>query len=203
MNNKNFIWDLDGTLLDSYPTIIESLFETYQHFDLDFDKEYVSKFIIDTSVKDLFNKLSSENNISFDELKKYFTNTNNQKNDMIVLMPGALEVLDYLSDNGSKHFVYTHKGRNAYDVLDSLGIGQFFKEVITSDNGFIRKPHPEGIDYLVEKYNLDRADTYYVGDRTLDYEVAINSGIKSINFIVPNNDINKQISSLKDIEEMF
>ncbi|URZ87088.1 HAD-IA family hydrolase [Floricoccus penangensis] len=203
MNNKNFIWDLDGTLLASYPAIIESLFETYQHFDLDFDREYVSKFIINTSVKDLFNKLSSENNISFDELKKYFTNTNNQKNNMIVLMPGALEVLDYLSDNGSKHFVYTHKGRNAHDILDSLGIGHFFKEVITSDNGFIRKPHPEGVDYLMEKYNLDRANTYYVGDRTLDYEVALNSGIKSINFIVPNNDINKQISSLKDIEEMF
>ena len=34
-----FIWDLDGTLLDSYDAILAGIEETYAHYGLDFDRE--------------------------------------------------------------------------------------------------------------------------------------------------------------------
>ena len=47
---------------------------------------------------------------------------------------------------------------------------------------FLRKPNPEAANYLLDKYQLDPDNTYYIGDRTLDAEFAQNSGIQSINF---------------------
>ena len=34
---RAFIWDLDGTLLDSYEAILDGIAETYAHYSLDFD----------------------------------------------------------------------------------------------------------------------------------------------------------------------
>ena len=34
---RAFIWDLDGTLLDSYDAILAGIEETYTHYGLDFD----------------------------------------------------------------------------------------------------------------------------------------------------------------------
>ncbi len=47
-------------------------------------------------------------------------------------------------------------------------------------NGFPRKPEPDAIDYLVGKYGLERKNTFYVGDRSLDMECAANAGIGGI-----------------------
>lgn len=64
--------------------------------------------------------------------------------------------------------MYTHKGIHANDILEHAGILKYFKEVVTSKNGFPRKPAPDGVNYLVEKYHLDVNSTFYVGDRNLD-----------------------------------
>ena len=40
-----FIWDLDGTLLDSYEAILAGIQETYEQFDIPFDREEVRDFI--------------------------------------------------------------------------------------------------------------------------------------------------------------
>lgn len=63
-----FIWDLDGTLLDSYEAILAGIQETYEQFDIPFDREEVRNFILRYSVKDLLVRdadqhgLNSENN---------------------------------------------------------------------------------------------------------------------------------------------
>ena len=80
---------------------------------------------------------------------------------------------------------------------------QYFTEVVTSANGFARKPEPEAINYLLDKYDLDKTSTYYVGDRRLDVEAAENAGIKSINLGQPSSKINQHIADLSDIVALF
>lgn len=46
MKKLTFIWDLDGTLIDSYVPIMEALEETYRHFGLIFDKELIHEYIL-------------------------------------------------------------------------------------------------------------------------------------------------------------
>lgn len=95
--------------------------------------------------------------------------------------------------------MYTHKGASTHSVLETLQISHYFDEILTGVSGFERKPHPQGINYLVKRYSLDKSMTYYIGDRPLDLEVAQNAGIKSINLRLENSKENYNISSLKDI----
>lgn len=51
MQETAFIWDLDGTLLDSYEAILSGIEETYAQFSIPFDKEKVRAFILKYSVR--------------------------------------------------------------------------------------------------------------------------------------------------------
>ena len=92
----------------------------------------------------------------------------------------AYEVLQRLSEQGVEHYVFTHRGKTTIPVLDHLEMTSFFKQIITTQSGFKRKPHPEGLLHLIERNQLDPAYTYYVGDRRLDMECAKNAGIAGI-----------------------
>ena len=192
-----FIWDLDGTLIDSYEVFLEALSESFANFNLPFDRETVYNFIKGQSV----NALLKEQPVPFQEIKEDFTTNSTAKNDEIKLMVGAKAVLDWTQKENIQNFIYTHKGKNAYDLLNQLEISPYFLEIVTSENGFKRKPHPEAINYLLEKYKLKPEETYYIGDRILDIEAAHNSGIYSINFLSAKN--SQQINKLTDIIQIF
>lgn len=192
-----FIWDLDGTLIDSYEVFLEALSESFANFNLPFDRETVYNFIKGQSV----NALLKEQPVPFQEIKEDFTTNSTAKNDEIKLMVGAKAILDWTQKENIQNFIYTHKGKNAYDLLNQLEISPYFLEIVTSENGFKRKPHPEAINYLLEKYKLKPEETYYIGDRILDIEAAHNSCIQSINFLSAKN--SQQINKLTDIIQIF
>ena len=61
-----FIWDLDGTLIDSYEVFLEALSESFANFNLPFDRETVYNFIKEESVNSLLEKQA----VSFKKSKK-------------------------------------------------------------------------------------------------------------------------------------
>lgn len=202
MGQTTFIWDFDGTLVESYEAIHQVLTLLYKAYDLPLDKEFVFDFIIRESVGSLLRKLAAEHDLPFEELLRFFNREQEARDNMIYLMPHAKEALQLTKEKGIQHFIYTHKGATTEAVLARLGIDHFFTEVITSANGFARKPHPEGVDYLMTKYGLDKAQTYYIGDRKLDVEVAENSCIQSINLHQPSSAINRKIDDLSDLVDL-
>ena len=198
-----FIWDLDGTLLDSYEAILAGIQETYEQFDIPFDREEVRDFILRYSVKDLLVRDADQHGLDSEELNRLRATSLKEKNTQIPLMDGAREILAWTAEQGIQNFVFTHKSDNAFQVLTDLGIIQHFTEILTSDSGFARKPSPEALLYLIDKYQLDKASTYYVGDRLLDVETAIRAGISSINLQIDGLDQNQKISHLLEIKNLF
>ena len=78
----------------------------------------------------------------------------------------------------------------------------------TAKPQWLRVKLPTGKKYtelrsLVDKYQLKRETCYYIGDRPLDVDVAINSGIQSINFCDYKPAYNQKIEHLKDIKNLF
>ncbi|HEM4165726.1 TPA: HAD-IA family hydrolase [Streptococcus suis] len=198
-----FIWDLDGTLLDSYEAILAGIQETYQEYVLPFDRAEVRKFILRYSVKDLLVRGADKYGLDSDELNHVRATSLKEKNTQIPLMTGAVEILNWTAEQGIQNFVYTHKSDNAFQILEDLGIRHHFTEILTSDSGFARKPSPEALLFLIEKYGLDRENTYYIGDRLLDVETAINAGIHSINLQIDGLEKNWKIVSLLDIKQIL
>ena len=203
MQKTAFIWDLDGTLLDSYEAILSGIEETFAQFAIPYDKEKVREFIFKFSVQDLLVQVAEERKLDVEMLNQVRAQSLAEKNAQVVLMPGAREMLAWADQAGIQQFVYTHKGDNALTILRDLGLESYFTEILTSQSGFARKPNPEAATYLLDKYQLDPEKTYYIGDRTLDVEFAQNSGIQSINFLESTYEGNHRIQGLTDIPYIF
>ena len=203
MQKTAFIWDLDGTLLDSYEAILSGIEETFGQFAIPYDKENMREFILKYSVQDLLVQVAEERKLDVEVLNQVRAQSLAEKNAQVVLMPGARDVLDWTDQVGIRNFIYTHKGDNAFTILRNLGLESYFTEILTSQSGFARKPNPEAANYLIDKYQLNPDNTYYIGDRTLDVEFAQNSGIQSINFLESTYEGNHRIQALADIFRFF
>ena len=209
MSKYAFIWDLDGTLLDSYDVIVESLYQIYNEQNIHIEKKYILREIINDSVATFIMNMETAFGIPFEDLKARYSYLTGERLRDIRPMIHAKDILNFLRDNGIKSYVLTHRGTSTERVLKNTELSEYFEEVVCALNGFPRKPDPTGMNYLINKYDLDKEHTFYVGDRMLDVECACNAGIKSILFInnknitVPTGKetyVIKDLLEIKDIE---
>ena len=180
---KAVIWDLDGTLFDSYDVIVSSIYQTFHENGITLTKEEIHHHVICFSVDSLFSQYAKHYQLDVDLLKQRYSQISKGKYLNIKIMQHGREVLDTLSKQGVENYIFTHRGWTTIPVLDHLGLTSFFQEIITSQHGFARKPNPEGLRYLLDRFQLDPVHTYYVGDRMLDMECAQNAGIPGILYL--------------------
>ena len=199
------IWDLDGTLLDSYGVIVNSLYQIYLEKGVEIDKKEILFDVINESVSYFIKKTEERFGVSFEDLKDRYSYISAQEKANIKPMEHAEEILKYLQSKGIANYVFTHRGQTTESVLKNIGLFSYFDEIVTSLNKFERKPHPWAINYLVDKYHLDRDNTYYVGDRSIDIKCANNAHIKSIMYI-PSQSVakatGKETFVIKDLLEI-
>ena len=178
-----FIWDLDGTLLDSYGVIVDSLHQIYLEKGAEIDKKEILHDVINESVSFFIMKMEKRFGIPFDDLKDRYSIISGAEKLNIKAMNHAIEILKYLKDKNIPNYVFTHRGKTTESVLKNIEMFSYFDEIVNSLSSFPRKPSPDGLNYLIDKYQLDKENTYYVGDRPMDIKCANNAGIKSILYI--------------------
>lgn len=179
---KSLIWDLDGTLVDSYEIITKNIYKTLKPYKIMLKKD-ILKIIKDSSVSHLFITFAEENQVPINELVTHYHALSDEVSFISYnLIPGVKDVLEATALKGYKHYVYTHRGLSTNKILKVNNIDHYFEEVVTSDNKFSRKPSPEALNYLIQKYNLNRNETYYIGDRSLDIECGKNANLKTVFF---------------------
>lgn len=202
---KAYIWDLDGTLFDSYGAIVSSLVDVARACGAADPPEDILKAVKQGSVSGYLRGLSAGCGKSTEELYQMYRTASHAKVGEITLIPGAAETLKTLQDNGAKHFVYTHRGTTTGPLLERLGIKGYFTEIITSQNGFRPKPSGEGVTYLLEKYGLGKPETAYVGDRPLDVLCAKDSGVQAILYLPEDSCVEptgKEDRIVRDLPEL-
>jgi phosphoglycolate phosphatase-like HAD superfamily hydrolase len=180
MNGKALIWDLDGTLLDSYGVIVSSLRQTLEELGISMDVNELRRLATEGSVSDVVKYAAAKTGRTFSEIKSRYSEISGGRYLEIAAMPHAGKALEAAAALGAVHFVYTHRGSTTVPVLKHLGLDRFFEEVVSSLNGFPRKPAPAALLYLMEKHRLEKNRVYYIGDRTLDIDCAKNAGVRSV-----------------------
>ena len=209
MRKFAFIWDLDGTLLDSYPIIVPNLRQTLLEFGIDRDEDLLHKELITYSLGVFLINTEKETGISSEAIKKRFSEINDRQAMDITPVRHAAEILDYLKNEGIPHYVYTHKGAFTEEVLKNIGLYDFFEEIVTGNDGFPKKPDPAAVNYLVRKHRLEKNSSFYVGDRAIDILCADNAGIRSILYrtedspAVPTGKETYIVKDLLEIRDIF
>lgn len=188
----NYLWDLDGTLLDSYPVILNSLKTVLKAQNMPIS-ETLGEEILRSSVRAY---------LGTDELFSLYYAENERHQSDVKAMPGALETLKALSERGDKHFVYTHRGGSAFTVLEQNGLLPFFTEVLTAESGFPRKPDPTALLFLMEKHGFSADEACYVGDRALDIEAAKNAGIPAILYLPEGSPVRPGIGEARVVRDL-
>lgn len=173
-----FIWDFDGMLFDTYPHTTAALCEYFRrHGRIIDENEAFEKLKISIREAFSFFGLASENEKEFYEIE-----------DNLDFLPrgvpydGIPEILKFITENGGRNYLYTHRDKVAIQYLDLYGLTPLFTDFVTREMDFPFKPSPDAVNYLVEKHSLKRERCLMLGDRTIDCGSGLNAGIKALLF---------------------
>jgi HAD superfamily hydrolase (TIGR01509 family) len=99
--------------------------------------------------------------------------------------PGLMEILELLEDR-YKLSIATNRGRSLNSVLKYFNLNGFFKHCVTSLEVNLPKPHPDYLLKIVNRFNIAKEETLYIGDSEVDLETAKGADIR---FIAYKNDL--------------
>ena len=174
------IWDLDGTLIDSYPVIVASLVALCAEVGFSCIEDEVEHLVKSQSVSALLARISGQTGRLVSALKEQYSQISRTKDGEIELLPHAAEVLQALAAQSCCHYIYTHRGASTLPILEALGLAPFFSDLVTAEDGFPRKPDPSALLHLMKKHGLNPESSYYIGDRDLDVACGKNAGIGTV-----------------------
>ena len=201
----SYIWDLDGTLLDSYPVIIAAAIKAAGDAGIYDDESVALRTAKQGMLSTYLNDVAERSGKPFRSLQESYRTYTHEMDHQITLMDGAEETLERLKKAGATHDVFTHRGTSSEPILERLGILGYFREVVTNEAGFPLKPAGDAIRYLMQKYGMRPDETWYVGDRAIDVLCAKNAGVRSIlllpedTYVTPTGYEDRIVRSLYEI----
>ena len=163
----NFLFDLDGTLIDSTPLHKLSFQEAIQQFCPELMDGFDYEHIKGQRTQDAFLALGITEETKLTQLvtaKQAHYRASVQKG-LVPLRQGTLRVLELLRAVGRRLFIVTGASRTSAElVLKRCGIVNFFEGIVSSDEVPKSKPHPKIFLHCLETYNLDRNASIVVED---------------------------------------
>ncbi len=177
MKFKTVIFDLDGTLIDSYPAIRESLNYTLEFFGLPkLDLLTVKKMVgkgLENLIREAVGEERKEQGIAL--FRKSYDETVMRGT---FLLPEVLETIRALYDRAIRMAVASNKPSiYSRTILENFGLSAFFETCYGPDNVKQTKPHPAMLEGLMKELHAAKEETLYVGDMVIDVETARNAGV--------------------------
>lgn len=182
MKNKYIIFDCDGTLLNTYPLIMESFKRTFKNYLPDYllTEDELNSFF-GPSLRLTFLRYFDESMV--DDVIKYYRKINRSlMPEWINVFEGIIDLLEYLKQNEYPISILSNK---AYDMimygLELTNIAHYFDVVIGYEQMPQHKPHPAGIEVIKDFYKTNNNDNIYlIGDTLIDINTATNANINSV-----------------------
>ncbi len=175
-----YLFDADGTLIDTTKLIVECYRQTLPHFGYKVpdDKTIISHIGIPllTQVRHYTGDISNE--IAEDIYSFYRDLQFNIFTDYISLCPGTLCALEKLKSAGKKLAVVTSRSRWSLDIyLKHLNIYDYFDFTITPDDVTNAKPDPEPTQLALKKSKSAPHEALFIGDAVYDCMSANAAGV--------------------------
>lgn len=170
-----YLWDFDGTLFDSYPTMNRAMSQALSELGNPRPKEEVRQLMkqsVSTALS-YYQKHFSMN----EELEKLFRKREKELSQDLPPYPGMKDLCRRLWEKGAINLLYTHRDTFAIDLLQRHGFGSFFSGGVTSEDHFPSKPAPDAIISLMRQFSFTASEALMIGDRDIDLLAGKNAGV--------------------------
>ena len=178
---KLFVFDWDGTLMDSIPTILHCTWTTFDELRLPRPDEAAIRRSIGLGIREGVESyhpgLDDE---SFARILRTYRRHWLDSQHMSRLFDGVDGVLDELHQRGHLLAVATGKSREGLDrELAKTELGPRFQATRTVTES-PSKPSPAMLHEILDELRVDAADAVMVGDSTHDLEMARSAGVDAV-----------------------
>lgn len=201
---SGLLFDLDGTLLDSFGTHFEAYRVMFSRFGIEMSEEiffasYSPNWYHTYQAFGLPEEVWEVANSHWIEA----VNCLPQK-----LFPGVVETLAQLSKSYELGIVTSGSKNRVLRDLESTGIKSFFQVTITGDDIKRPKPDPEGLELALSRMELLPCEALYIGDSHADYEMACAAnvhflGIPSAFASLGSTHACHKVQSITDLLKLF
>ncbi len=175
-NISALLFDLDGTLLDSFPVHLKAYMAMFRHFGLQVSEEdflrtyspdWFQTYIAVGLPRELWTQADT---VWLEEAARQET----------YLFPKALDTLSSLGRRFRLGLVTSGSRSRVERDLKTNGITGLFEVLITGSDIQRPKPDPQGLFLALEKLRLQPEQAVYIGDTVTDFEMAQAAGIPFI-----------------------
>ncbi|HUD46692.1 MAG TPA: HAD family hydrolase [Candidatus Baltobacteraceae bacterium] len=180
---RSLILDLDGTLIDSRPGILDSFAVAANavYPGLEFDP---GKVVLGPPVRQMFQVLFPEaGEVEIEKLFRAFREHYDREGSLKTqLYDGARELLSLCDQRGIDLYIATNKPAHVTSaIVAHFKIDRYFRSVLAVDS--VEPPFPSKtaiIRHLLRENDVDILATFYVGDSVEDAMAAAQCGIRFI-----------------------
>ena len=186
-NKKLFIFDLDGTLVDTAPDFKNSI--NYMLNELNESEVSLEEIRnwVGYGARELIRRTVVDKNIPHDEqrieemLKIFLLHYTHNIDDDSVLFNNVRNVLEFLKNNGIKLAVCTNKMERLSNILlEKLNVLHMFDYLVGGDSLSKSKPDPFPLLNICEKLNTEISDSIMIGDSVTDLNAGKGAGMPVI-----------------------
>ncbi|HXI02824.1 MAG TPA: HAD-IA family hydrolase, partial [Candidatus Saccharimonadales bacterium] len=182
-NVKGIVFDLDGTLIDSYEAITDSLNAALRAADLPPMKVDAVRGMVGMGLETLIARAMGEERVA-EGVRVFREHYDRVCVAGTSVLPEVAETLDALHRRGYRMAVASNKPAHfGWRLLEGLHLRRFMTCVLGPDVVANRKPHPEMVFRAMREMQTGTRDTLYVGDMDVDVETARAAGVPVI--VVP------------------
>lgn len=177
---RHIIWDMGGTLVDTYPQVDHMLARVGYATDQPSSAQLSEVARLrTTSIDHAMETLARVYGADIDEMRrKYAALKEYWKTHPAPVMGGATTVMDAVHEAGGLNLIATHRDRESAETL-LAGLGLDVDDMVCAPDGLPRKPDPTMLTTLMERHELDPATVICVGDREIDIEAAKAAGCRA------------------------
>ncbi len=176
------LFDLDGTVIDSTEPIITS----FQHAFITMENEPPSRERIVSQIGHpldlMFQNMQVPQSRVWDFVATYKEKYKEISFEGTFLLEGVKEALDSAAKFATLGVVTTKTSRYSSELLEYLGVLDYFKVLIGREDVINPKPHPEPILKAIEAISpdCDKSKIWMIGDTLMDIESAKAAGVNHV-----------------------
>ena len=184
---RNIIFDLDGTLIDSAPSIMNSLnlalsSRGYEAASLERVTSLLgSEALLLVRAAVIAGGAEINEQRCREVVADFISNYSDHPAEGSRLFPHALEILEEIRSNGYKLAICTNKpSKTAWPVLKAFGLESYFDALSFGDSGAFKKPDGRHILETIVALGGYPQDSVMVGDAANDIQAANDAGVASV-----------------------